>query len=181
MGNCSCSNNKVDQKIAFPPPKIELSKKRANKSDQNRRTEEVRLRWRRPKCVSRESVQGYRVEMWDYGTREWTDVMTCKETKCALSNILSGMLYKFRVAVVLFGADGPAVFSQASQPFIVDIPHMSIKPYWISEPLGDRVEVPHGERLEVQVEALGTPRPCFHWIKNQNEDVFIEEDVVDIT
>ena len=179
MGNC-CSSKKIDAKIIFPPPKIELSKKRIiRKSDQNR-TEEVRLRWRRPKCVNRETVQNYRVEMWDYGTREWTDVMTCKETKCVLSNILSGMLYKFRVAVILFGVDGPAMFSQASEPFIVDIPQMSIKPYWISEPLNERIEVLHGEKLEVKVEALGTPRPCFHWIKNLNEDVFIEEDAVDI-
>ena len=88
-------------------------------------------------------------------------------------------MYKFRVAVIVMGG---ILYSEPSEPFIVDMPNVHIKPYWISESMPEKIEIVQDEKLKVRVDALGTPRPCFHWIKNGNEDIFIEDDgTVDIT
>ena len=65
-----------------------------------------------PACVSDDILltwapctrgdKGYEIEMWDLGLQEWVRVAATDDhmLECILSNILSGILYRFRVTAV---------------------------------------------------------------------------------
>ena len=51
---------------------------------------------------------------------------TSDDTICTLSNILSGILYRFRVTAIV--KDGLSSFpSDPSEPFVIDIPGVQVK------------------------------------------------------
>ena len=86
-----------------------------------------------PACVSDDILltwapctrgdKGYEIEMWDLGLQEWVRVAATDDHKpeCILSNILSGILYRFRVTAVT--KDGNVSFpSDPSDAFVLDMP-----------------------------------------------------------
>ena len=69
--------------------------------------------------------KGYDVEMWDLGLQEWVHVASTEIPELTLSNILSGILYRFRVTALT--ADGNVSFpSDPSEPFVIDIPGVQV-------------------------------------------------------
>ena len=59
------------------------------------------------------------------GLQEWILVATADDTECTLSNILSGILYRFRVTAIT--KDGLSSFpSDPSEPFVIDIPGVQV-------------------------------------------------------
>ena len=60
------------------------------------------------------------------GLQEWILVATADDTECTLSNILSGILYRFRVTAIT--KDGLSSFpSDPSEPFVIDIPGVQVR------------------------------------------------------
>ena len=71
---------------------------------------------------------------------------------CVLSNILSGMLYQFRVIALLTnGRESEA--SEASDAFIVDIPDVNIAPYFVTA-VPDSANVMQGDCLALRLDRL---------------------------
>ena len=95
--------------------------------------------------------------------------------ECILSNILSGILYRFRVTAIT--KDGNVSFpSDPSDAFVLDMPGVQIAPYWIQTP-PTIVSLTIDQTLILQAKALGTPGPNFHWYKDHNDELFISENV----
>ena len=63
--------------------------------------------------------------MWDLGLQEWVHITTSEEPLCTLSNILSGILYRFRVTA-LTSEGGSSFPSDPSEPFVIDIPGVQV-------------------------------------------------------
>jgi hypothetical protein len=143
--------------------------------------EEICLSWKAPKRYKK-MVDGYRIEMWDLPTRAWVEVTSSSSCcriedeyegccSCVLSNILSGLLYQFRIVALL--SDGrESDPSDPSDAFIVDIPDVNIAPYFVGAALASSVTVQRGQDLVLRADALGTPKPSIHWYKD-GEEVFI--------
>ena len=71
-------------------------------------------------------TKGYDVEMWDLGLQEWLYVASTEVPELTLSNILSGILYRFRVTAIT--AEGGVSFpSDPSEPFVIDIPGVQVR------------------------------------------------------
>ena len=112
--------------------------------------------------------------MWDLTGADWITVVETNQAKCKLSNILSGVLYQFRV--IAMTSNGPAGYpSEPCEPFIVNIPNVSIAPYWV-HPLNCSTVAYEGETLTLHVKALGTPKPSVQWLSD-GENIFISEGV----
>ena len=70
--------------------------------------------------------KGYEVEMWDLGLQEWVHVASTDFPELTLSNILSGILYRFRVTAIT--AEGGVSFpSDPSEPFVINIPGVQVR------------------------------------------------------
>jgi len=118
--------------------------------------------------------KGYDVEMWDLGLQEWVHVASTEIPELTLSNILSGILYRFRVTAVT--AEGSVSFpSDPSEPFVIDIPGVQIAPYWIQTP-PTIMSLTVNQPLQLSAAALGTPAPNFHWYKD-DEELFIRHNL----
>ena len=71
--------------------------------------------------------------MWDLGLQEWVHVASTEIPELTLSNILSGILYRFRVTALT--AEGGVSFpSDPSEPFVIDIPGVQVQPTIFSNP-----------------------------------------------
>jgi hypothetical protein len=90
-------------------------------------SDEVVLTWK--PCTKRD--KSYDIEMWDLGLQEWVHVSTTKSPECTLSNILSGILYRFRVTA-LTSEGGVSFPSDPSEPFVIDIPGVQVNYYFFS-------------------------------------------------
>ena len=87
-------------------------------------------------------VLGYRVEMLDIQTGRWIEVTFIEgyEPKCTLSNILYGIMYRFRViALNDAGASEPG---EPSEPIVIDVPGVQIAPYFV-QMLNDTIALEH--------------------------------------
>ena len=87
-------------------------------------------------------VLGYRVEMLDIQTGRWIEVTFIEgyEPKCTLSNILYGIMYRFRViALNDAGASEPG---EPSEPIVIDVPGVQIAPYFV-QMLNDTIALKH--------------------------------------
>lgn len=104
-------------------PKVRLSSYRKS-ADSNEVSDEVVLYWK--PCTNQD--KGYEIEMWDLGLQEWVHVATTEEPECTLSNILSGILYRFRV-VALTSEGGVTFPSDPSEPFVIDIPGVQVRQF----------------------------------------------------
>ncbi|CAB4059205.1 TTN [Lepeophtheirus salmonis] len=105
------------------------------KTDASELTDEITLKWKGPSRRGNVKIQGYLVEMWDLGMNEWVRVVGTDDpgvTECRLSNILSGMLYRFRVSAVTDA--GLSLPSLPSEAFVINIPGVNIAPYWVTTP-----------------------------------------------
>ena len=71
---------------------------------------------------------------------------------CVLSNILSGMLYQFRVIALLTNGRESEP-SEASDAFIVDIPDVNIAPYFVNA-VPDSAIVMQGDCLALRFDIL---------------------------
>jgi len=133
-------------------------------------SDEVVLNW--SPCTKND--KGYDVEMWDLGLQEWVHVASTEIPELTLSNILSGILYRFRVTAVT--AEGSVSFpSDPSEPFVIDIPGVQIAPYWIQTP-PTIMSLTVNQPLQLSAAALGTPAPNFHWYKD-DEELFIRHNL----
>ena len=74
---------------------------------------------------------GYRVEMLDIQSGRWVEVTFIDgyEPKCTLSNILYGIMYRFRV--VCLNDAGPSQPGEPSEPIVIDVPGVQIAPYFV--------------------------------------------------
>lgn len=85
-------------------------------------SDEIVLSW--SPCTHND--KGYEVEMWDLGLQEWVHVASTDYPELTLSNILSGILYRFRVTAIT--AEGGVSFpSDPSEPFVIDIPGVQVR------------------------------------------------------
>ena len=75
---------------------------------------------------------------------------------CVLSNILSGMLYQFRVIALLTNGRESEP-SDASDAFIVDIPDVNIAPYFVNA-VPDSAIVMQGDCLALRLAREGGKR-----------------------
>ena len=108
-------------------------------------------------------VLGYRVEMLDIQTGRWIEVTFIEgyEPKCTLSNILYGIMYRFRViALNDAGASEPG---EPSEPIVIDVPGVQIAPYFV-QMLNDTIALEHEKVMIYIVE------PTF----SQNQSFFFE-------
>lgn len=101
-------------------------------------SDEIILSW--SPCTHND--KGYEVEMWDLGLQEWVHVATTDFAELTLSNILSGILYRFRVTAIT--AEGGVSFpSDPSEPFVIDIPGVQVNTfvitfYWLLRVISQR-------------------------------------------
>ncbi|XP_040580941.1 uncharacterized protein [Lepeophtheirus salmonis] len=146
------------------------------KTDDSELTDEITLKWKGPSRRGNVKIQGYLVEMWDLGMNEWVRVVGTDDpgvTECRLSNILSGMLYRFRVSAVTDA--GLSLPSLPSEAFVINIPGVNIAPYWVTTPNHKYAYKIH-DTLHFRLEALGTPHPNFHWYKD-DEQIFLADGI----
>ncbi len=75
---------------------------------------------------------GYRVEMLDISSGKWIEVTFIEgyEPKCTLSNILYGIMYRFRVVAI--NDAGPSEAGEPSEPVVIDVPGVQIAPYFVA-------------------------------------------------
>lgn len=147
-------------------PIVTLASDRKSPLESSEVSDEVVLHWH--PCTHDD--KGYDIEMWDLGLQEWVHITTSEEPLCTLSNILSGILYRFRVTA-LTSEGGSSFPSDPSEPFVIDIPGVQIAPYWIQTP-PTIVSLTVNQPLQLSASALGTPAPNFHWYKD-DEELFI--------
>ena len=80
--------------------------------------------------------------MLDIQTGRWIEVTFIEgyEPKCTLSNILYGIMYRFRViALNDAGASEPG---EPSEPIVIDVPGVQIAPYFV-QMLNDTIALEH--------------------------------------
>eukprot|EP00095_Tigriopus_kingsejongensis_P007319 maker-scaffold689_size110969-snap-gene-0.21 protein:Tk07319 transcript:maker-scaffold689_size110969-snap-gene-0.21-mRNA-1 annotation:"titin" len=156
-----------------PPgrPTIELSNNRANELDENAVTDEINLSWTVPEDDGGYPIIGksprYRVEMLDIQSGYWIEITSIEgyEPKCTLSNILYGIMYRFRIlALNDAGISEPGT---PSDPVVIDVPGVQIAPYFV-QMLNDTMALEH-EQIEFRVRVLGTPKPSVQWYKDDLE------------
>ena len=87
------------------------------------------------------------------------------EPRCTLSNILYGIMYRFRVTA--YNDAGPSEAGEPSDPVVIDVPGVQIAPYFVLM-LNDTIALEH-EKVEFAVKVLGTPKPSVQWYKDDME------------
>ena len=87
------------------------------------------------------------------------------EPRCTLSNILYGIMYRFRVTA--YNDAGPSEPGEPSDPVVIDVPGVQIAPYFVLM-LNDTIALEH-EKVEFAVKVLGTPKPSVQWFKDDME------------
>ncbi len=134
--------------VASPPgrPKIELSS-RIGATDDNSVTDEINLTWNVPDDDGGYPITGYRVEMLDIQSGKWIEITFIEgyEPKCTLSNILYGIMYRFRV-IALNDAGGSEP-GEPSEPVVIDVPGVQIAPYFV-QMLNDTIALEHEKVTE---------------------------------
>ena len=129
MGNSKSKQNKLalaSAELSQPgQPRVSLTHDRMSPFHAENTegvSDEVLLNW--SPCTKYD--KGYDVEMWDLGLQEWVHVASTEIPELTLSNILSGILYRFRVTALT--AEGGASFpSDPSEPFVIDIPGVQVE------------------------------------------------------
>jgi len=152
-------------------PQVQLST-RTQPQDENSVTDEINLTWAVPKDDGGFPITGYRIEMLDIQTNQWIEITFIEgfEPRCTLSNILYGIMYRFRV--IAYNDAGPSEAGDPSDPVVIDVPGVQIAPYFVLM-LNDTIALEH-EKVEFKVKVLGTPKPTLQWYKDDME-VFCSE------
>ncbi len=80
--------------------------------------------------------------MLDIQSGSWLEITLIEgyEPRCTLSNILYGIMYRFRVIAV--NAAGSSPPGPPSEPVVVDVPGVQIAPYFVHM-LGDTIALEH--------------------------------------
>ena len=101
-----------------------------------------KLYFRKLHMQARNSSAGYRVEMLDIQSGSWLEITFIEgyEPKCTLSNILYGIMYRFRV--IALNDAGPSEAGEPSDPVVVDVPGVQIAPYFV-QLLNDVIALEH--------------------------------------
>jgi len=152
-------------------PMVQLSSRTAPQ-DEDSVTDEINLTWTIPKDDGGFPITGYRIEMLDIQTNHWIEITFIEgfEPRCTLSNILYGIMYRFRA--IAYNDAGPSEPGDPSDPVVIDVPGVQIAPYFVLM-LNDTIALEH-ERVEFKVKVLGTPKPTIQWFKDDME-VFCSE------
>jgi len=147
-------------------PTVQLSS-RTVPQDENSVTDEINLTWNVPKDDGGFPITGYRIEMLDIQTNNWIEITFIEgfEPRCTLSNILYGIMYRFRV--IAYNDAGPSEAGDPSDPVVIDVPGVQIAPYFVLM-LNDTIALEH-EKVEFKVKVLGTPKPTLQWYKDDME------------
>ena len=69
--------------------------------------------------------------MLDLQSGCWIEITSIEgyEPRCTLSNILYGIMYRFRV--VALNDSGPSAPGEPSEPIVIDVPGVQIAPYFV--------------------------------------------------
>lgn len=147
-------------------PMVQLSS-RTEPQDENSVTDEINITWAVPKDDGGFPITGYRIEMLDIQTNNWIEITFIEgfEPRCTLSNILYGIMYRFRV--IAYNDAGPSEPGDPSDPVVIDVPGVQIAPYFVLM-LNDTIALEH-EKVEFKVKVLGTPKPSVQWFKDDME------------
>jgi len=147
-------------------PVVQLSS-RTEPQDENSVTDEINITWAVPKDDGGFPITGYRIEMLDIQTNNWIEITFIEgfEPRCTLSNILYGIMYRFRV--IAYNDAGPSEPGDPSDPVVIDVPGVQIAPYFVLM-LNDTIALEH-EKVEFKVKVLGTPKPSVQWFKDDME------------
>ena len=80
--------------------------------------------------------------MLDIQSGKWIEVTFIEgyEPKCTLSNILYGIMYRFRV--VALNDAGSSEPGEPSEPIVIDVPGVQIAPYFV-QMLNDTIALEH--------------------------------------
>eukprot|EP00092_Neocalanus_flemingeri_P023397 GFUD01025368.1.p1 GENE.GFUD01025368.1~~GFUD01025368.1.p1 ORF type:complete len:979 (-),score=266.22 GFUD01025368.1:251-3187(-) len=147
-------------------PVVQLSS-RTQPQDENSVTDEINITWAVPKDDGGFPITGYKIEMLDIQTNNWIEITFIEgfEPRCTLSNILYGIMYRFRV--IAYNDAGPSEPGDPSDPVVIDVPGVQIAPYFVLM-LNDTIALEH-EKVEFKVKVLGTPKPTVQWFKDDME------------
>lgn len=147
-------------------PVVQLSS-RTEPQDENSVTDEINITWAVPKDDGGFPITGYKIEMLDIQTNNWIEITFIEgfEPRCTLSNILYGIMYRFRV--IAHNDAGPSEPGDPSEPVVIDVPGVQIAPYFVLM-LNDTIALEH-EKVEFKVKVLGTPKPTIQWFKDDME------------
>jgi len=149
-------------------PIVQLSCRPAGQTvDENSVTDEINITWAVPKDDGGFPITGYKIEMLDIQTNNWIEITFIEgfEPRCTLSNILYGIMYRFRV--IAYNDAGPSEPGDASEPVVIDVPGVQIAPYFVLM-INDTIALEH-EKVEFKVKVLGTPKPSVQWFKDDME------------
>ena len=85
--------------------------------------------------------------MLDISSGKWIEVTFIEgyEPKCTLSNILYGIMYRFRVVAI--NDAGPSEAGEPSEPVVIDVPGVQIAPYFVAM-LNDTIALEHEKVLK---------------------------------
>jgi len=147
-------------------PVVQLSS-RTEPQDENSVTDEINITWAVPKDDGGFPITGYKIEMLDIQTNNWIEITFIEgfEPRCTLSNILYGIMYRFRV--IAYNDAGPSEPGDPSEPVVIDVPGVQIAPYFVLM-LNDTIALEH-EKVEFKIKVLGTPKPSVQWFKDDME------------
>jgi len=149
-------------------PVVQLSSRPSGEArDENSVTDEINITWAVPKDDGGFPITGYKIDMLDIQTNNWLEITFIEgfEPRCTLSNILYGIMYRFRV--IAYNDAGPSEPGEASEPVVIDVPGVQIAPYFVLM-LNDTIALEH-EKVEFKVKVLGTPKPSLQWFKDDLE------------
>ena len=104
--------------------------------------------------------------MLDIQSGKWIEVTFIEgyEPKCTLSNILYGIMYRFRV--VALNDAGSSEPGEPSEPIVIDVPGVQIAPYFV-QMLNDTIALEH-EKVYKQILILC----CFIREKRNKNQIF---------